>query len=283
MIAAAILKSLDPAPFLQFTRLAGIDGAVFLAWIALAELWLGIAIVIAAIVQPVAAWRLCFTVFIAFSFVAAAATVLGAASCGCWGRLSVSPGVMCVFDVSAAGLLWWLRPNNTTEFRFAFAPKSILAPAIVAFCLTATVSPLVLGHLRQSNSPAPAGLTIHGNLIVAAPDDWTGQPLPVTPWLENAQDLRFGRWRVVFYHHDCPSCRRLLDRISEQEISRDVGGRPSRVALIEVPPFGRETRPEGIPHLRLSPERDWFVATPLTVDLQDGVCTAVHEEDRHAL
>ena len=61
------------------------------------------------------------------------------------------------------------------------------------------------------------------------------------------------------------------ERLAEESVRR---GGHKQVVLIEVPPFGESENASGpARRTRLSPDREWFVQTPVEIQLRDGKVT----------
>jgi hypothetical protein len=107
-----------------------------------------------------------------------------------------------------------------------------------------------------------------GNLVVLEPEKWVGRRWPLLEYVDQRAELSVGRWQVVLYHHECPRCQAVLERLA------DVRG---HLALVEVPPHGGPpaNAPPGAHLARLSETREWFVETPLVLTLRDGIVEGV--------
>jgi hypothetical protein len=112
--------------------------------------------------------------------------------------------------------------------------------------------------VSQSNSETSAG-----DLVVLEPEQWLGMPFPISEYID--ANLSEGAWIVLFHRHDCPDCQEATPQYERLAHSR-------RVALVEVPPYGHELVGTGrARHARLRNDRNWFIQTPVEVQLNDGV------------
>jgi hypothetical protein len=81
-----------------------------------------------------------------------------------------------------------------------------------------------------------------------------------------------GRWILLLYHHDCPHCQEALPQYERLAANQSVVGSDQRVALVETPPFESATpHIEGIFHARLTDAHEWFVQTPVEIQVENGI------------
>ena len=217
-----------------------------------------------------AAWAAAALAFGLFGFVSLHKALAGAESCGCFGRLAVSPWVTLALDATLLTALLVVGPP-----RFASRPtrRRLITWATLA-AVVALVGPAAFLLRGQPATLAADGVIVgEGRLVVLEPDKWrAGQRLPVLDHIEMNDpddDLSAGRWHVVFFRHDCDTCRANMP--AYEAMARADPSRP--VALVEVEPA------RGVPIVssasacrlgRLADARRWFVQTPAAVDLIDG-------------
>jgi hypothetical protein len=115
------------------------------------------------------------------------------------------------------------------------------------------------------------------------PRDWLGQRWPLLDSIDIRKDLSTGSWTVVLYRRDCSSCQKELPAI-EAEARNAATSRPTRhFALIELPlenPNAPDIVPADTACRRgvLDPSRKWFITTPTTLTIDDGVVRTVSPE-----
>ncbi len=214
--------------------------------------------------------------------------LLGASSCGCFGSVSVHPGVTLAVDATLLAALvlavrrvrWRLIPASLPGGRTAVA----LAWSVLAFALA-------FGWGAVGTAPAGAA---EGEGVVteqAAPPlpdyylpdypGWIGkrwEELDVTRWITGAAPSGRGVEYVIFYRKDCEHCHTLFETWL-------AGGVPDPVLLVAVP--DRDGFPEsGFPvpcdacaRAELPSGCDWFFQTPAVVRLRDGVVECAAEVD----
>ncbi len=261
------------------------------------------------------AWLAALTCFSLFCCVTLYKGLIGATSCGCFGRIHVNPWItLAMIDLPAAVLLWALRPAMVSANpahslrvslhaaqsswqglrhvlsggRWAQAQRpwsSISARPVLTPTASAEVAftgVLILLVLALSTSvlamTKPPKLT--SRYAVLEPETWRGKQLPILPYIDIADTLTEGRWLVILHRHDCRACAKAIPQIQQfrQEITEGKAG-PVRVALIQVPPHSPAPKEaiEGTIAGRLSEAKTWFVATPTVVCLTEG--TVVFAED----
>jgi len=218
--------------------------------------------------------------FVGFSCVTLYKGLSGEASCGCFGKVEISPWYTLVFDVLASGALVLWRPANVNSPDPAGPPVvrhwrrlSFPAAAIFLICLSAGYAMAGFEPTRVSDSGMIEG---EGNLVVLEPEKWVGKPFPLIKYIDIGEQLRNGRWKVVLYHHDCQRCQEVIP-IYERSAELLSTGWPKtpRIALIELPPFaqpGRSLISERSPCLsgRLANTFQWFLETPTIISLTNG-------------
>lgn len=193
------------------------------AWKAPAELgtWvlIGFEIAVAASLILGSRWMwpkvLAGAVFAAFATVALRLHVDGATSCGCFGAVAVRPLWIGITDaILSLSLLLaaWLSNRR---------------PIHHVVLVTATMGALIIGWLLPLSwiSPSPAVQTA-----------WIGRSLSSVVRTDIDSDLSRGRWSVLFYRGDCPSCRVKLVQLARQAASD-----PTRRGAVVVLPSGKHT------------------------------------------
>lgn len=194
--------------------------------------------------------------------------LLGYQSCGCFGGLKINPWITFVFDGAMIAALLLARPPQEhaeqSGWRVAYAVLAVLALPALMYVVAARTT-----ILRESGQ-----LIGDGAVVILEPDEWPGRVFPLVRHIDIGSKLAEGKWRVVLYHYDCPECRRELPK--HEQLAR--GG--ERVALIELPPLappGQDPVPRNTACTRgrLSRAKQWFVQTPVSIELADGRVTAV--------
>lgn len=195
--------------------------------------------------------------FTALACVAAWFSYLNLPSCGCFGPISLPPWLALVADGTAIAILFVCKPSMASLRSWFRGAGCGAAAGIVAVGCLAGAAPHRLSEL--------APLPVEDGVVIVVPDKWEGKRFPLLDYID--APLAKGAWRVLLIHHNCPKCR---DRMAAA--ARGSAGH-GRLAFIEVPPFGPTAQgSEGeIVVGRLSDRFEWYVATPLTIDLRDGV------------
>lgn len=217
---------------------------------------------------------------------------VGAASCGCFGEVTIPPALM--LGVDGALLLGLLLIPRGWERRYRAAePVSVRMAAVAAawilasFAVALVVPPLTSSHAAGS----PAAPTADGGREAVAPptyyqpryDSWIGQrwsDIELMSYLETwPEGIDEGLWYVVLYRLTCHDCHALLETYFEGEL-------PFNAAVIAVPERdGFPTRGalempcDECVELELPAGCDWFIKTPALVRLRDGVVECAAEVD----
>jgi hypothetical protein len=195
----------------------------------------------------------------------------GFESCGCFGSFKVNPWITAVLDlcilVAASWGAWKLA-----------SPRERIQPwrlygAGVSYALAAVAG--VVGFVAQAPTALTQGydtIAEDGGLIVLEPEDWIGQPFPLTKHLTPEINVNKGRWILLLYHHDCPQCQQALPQYERLAANQALVGSDQSVVLIETPPFeAASLHHEGILHARLADSHEWFVQTPVEIRIEEGI------------
>jgi len=195
--------------------------------------------------------------------------VHGSDTCGCFGTVGVRPIAMLTVDCVSIPAIW-----SATRLRVSI-DRARPVMRIAAFRMMATI---IIGLIcaraveRYDYGPAASTLDLTHAYVSVDPVTWIGKPLPVSREIDIGSALNKGEWQVVFYHHDCDHCRRFIASLAND--SHRIN-RHSRLALVEVPPYGSGTEitSMGIPiplHGHLDSRWTWFIRTPVVVRLVEG-------------
>lgn len=208
-----------------------------------------------------------FTAFAGYSLYLA---IGGAASCGCFGPLRVNPWWTFALDLFVA--IGLLSSTLLEGRRLASAPLSSRVSGHQALAVvvgvTAICTTFLIRYAGQQTAVAGGLLTTVGDLVILEPEKWIGQQLPIAQSIDF--DLSAGEWIVLLHRHDCPACQEQVPRYEQRAAAGE------RIALVEVPPFGDiEPQGEAAQYGRLRIDHEWFVQTPIEIQLHDGIVRAV--------
>jgi hypothetical protein len=201
-------------------------------------------------------------------FLAAACyeVVLRARSCGCFGPVSVNPKVTVALDAVAllALLICWpgRRPNGGIR-----GPGQWLT--LGAGCLLVLAAPLLVLRSKPDFD--------NRRVIFLEPDQWVGKTFRLQRYISGGDDLSQGKWLVILYRHDCPTCEVAMPSYLElAKRSSATHKRPARIAFVELPPYGAGEKHSPDAHwLTLPQNKEWAGQTPIVLLLQDGTVKAV--------
>ena len=203
----------------------------------------------------------------------------GATSCGCLGGASVSPSIALAIDLVALVLLLAARRlhrDRPIQMRRSWRPRSrragcgrLAATGAAILLAAAAVSAIVADRSRLLAD----GMTRSGDVWVIEPNQWKGKPLPVLDDTDLGERLRAGRWELKLFSPRLLACQALIRRrLSASHADQD------RLALVEVPPSAAAAgadRPPWLTRGHLTDRKEWFVATPVTIRLDEGTVVEV--------
>ena len=132
----------------------------------------------------------------------------------------------------------------------------------------------------QSMSAFDKPANITNSYEILEPEKWIGKELPILQYIDISERLKTGSWLILFYHYDCPDCRKAIPEY--QQMAEDLAGNEEflKVAFIEMPPYEKdETLKKSISNYgRLSDVKEWFVTTPAVTLVKDGKVAKAWEE-----
>jgi len=226
------------------------------------------------------AWLVVTACFVLFCFVTFYKAVSGYGSCGCFGKVQVNPWITLVaIDLPAVVVLAVFRPKDLNLRSFA-NPVELLKPlpslshlgSVAVICLIViAVSTQTLAFNELT--------TITSTYEVLDPEIWIGKELPILEHIDIADQIKTGNWLLMFYHHDCPDCRKAI--VKSEQLARELkaNGDLIRIALIQVPPYGHVGIREDTQCFigKLPDTKEWFVTTPAFVLLEDNLVSKVFQ------
>lgn len=276
LLAAAALKGheLATAPVIE----SGLfNSRWFLILLVEMELVLGLWLLSGLFVQVL--WWVAVIGFSAFASVTLYQALGGAESCGCFGAIQVNPWYTFTIDaVAVMALLAFPPKGHRPVSRF---PKARLATVAGLALLVGVPGGLAMAMYSPPTLDGEELSAAEDGTIVLDLESWVDRPFPLRDYIDIDEQLMQGRWTVVLYRHDCPACRRALPRYERQaqQWAEQSDGR--RLALVELAPYASshghaDPVPDDTAAVRawLSEQYNWFVRTPASLDLEDGVVLA---------
>jgi hypothetical protein len=224
------------------------------------------------------AWWAAIGTFLLLGSIAVILAVQGANHCGCFGAVRIPPWITVAIDAGMVVMLalvrWRSGPPVTRPIQRGL-------PILVASLAAVVAVPLLWRALAFV--PArfdPAGAIVgEAPVVVCDPPAWIDSRFPLLNHIEaTTAPLDRGIWTLVVVRRGCPACQEHLDAFGVRFAARA----PSGWAILDVP--DGEATPLVIPAAllswpvaRLHARRRWAMATPATLQLRDGVVTALGE------
>ena len=286
--AGAVLKLVDgspsnlPAALVKWAGGLGFDLRFILEFSITAELVVaGVMVLLPGLARPVGVAMLASFVPVLVGDVA-----MGAASCGCFGAVQVSPWVTLTTDVFFLICLVFLARGvddlkvtaTLPTWRVAVVGIWTIASVGVAFGLTAP------GGQQETSEGGDLAAAASGpaeGYYLPEYDRWIGRPfaeIEVAAWIDHLpDDLDQGQQYVLFYRVDCEHCHELMEIFfaGPLAIPTTAVAVPERAGFptTNVQPFVcDECRlaelPSGV---------DWFMQTPVIVKLDAGIVQCAAE------
>lgn len=216
------------------------------------------------------AWLTTLVCFSLFSCITLYKGLSGADSCGCFGSVKVNPWItLFTVDIPACLALIIFRIKEGNLFIWPSLPRFAITGLISLVILT--TAGCVLGFKKPAKSTS--------SYEVLEPQTWIGKELPILKYIDISDQLKKGSWLILFYHYDCPDCRKAIAKY-EKILETDINNFIVRIAFIEVPPYGPKLACQNQLYAigKLNGLKEWFITTPATVLLKDGVVTHTWEQ-----
>ena len=228
-------------------------------------------------------WAAALACFGLFTCVSVCKVLSGHASCGCFGRISVSPWYTGGLDLAIlASLLRW-RPKESC---FTIQRATVV---LVIWLLVGVPAAFVMGSYTNAKLSDAGKIIGDGKVVVIEPEKWIGKRFPLLPYIEDIpgtlksgqpllrKRLTEGEWIVMLYHYDCPKC---LEEIPRYEALAHCSAADDltvpQVLLVEVPPYSDGQAVGLSPDTpcalgRLSNKNEWFVETPAVFRIRNHI------------
>lgn len=227
-----------------------------------------------------AAWMLAVLAFGLFILVTLHKGLMGAESCGCFGRVKVNPWItFSAIDIPLFLGLVIFRPKGLKLLPPPWpSARHFFGVAIPTFIAFGIIMPVLI-----FNKP----LDKTDKYEVVRPTEWISPGENHKEWsmlkyIDVASSLQSNIAIVVFYSTKCDTCHKAIPLYDQ--MSRDMADNKDsiRFALIEIPPYASEKDsivPVDTPCLRgkLDSSKKWYVQTPLVVVVRDGVAVKFWE------
>ncbi|NQT16619.1 MAG: hypothetical protein HQ582_27920 [Planctomycetes bacterium] len=235
-------------------------------------------------VLPKATWRLALACFTCFTAVSLFKALSGEASCGCFGRVPVNPWYTFTLDMAAVMALSYWRPNKggaVVGGRVRSQSFRLGGVALASLLLGITLA-LTMGSHSAATLSSTGEILGDSEFVVLEPEQWIGKRFPLLEYIDIGSEISCENCILLLYHYDCANCQEAIEKYEALSLELAVESERSRVALIEMPPYGpagdsSTTRNTPCMRGRLDAGKEWFVETPLVLHLREGKVSSVSE------
>ena len=241
---------------------------------------------------PRTAWWITIGTFGLFAVVSASKALAGDPTCGCFGRVPTSPWLSLSINMAAImGLVGETilatksrtpagnRPGNSQGVDGSNTAYPWLG---TAWLLTAVVLLVVTVNERASADLPGIGTRV-GDFVLVEPERMLDDPFALGEHIDIGDRLASGRWLVVLYRPDCPTCQSLLEELTAMQSQWNE--RP-QIAWIGV---GTALNPKQSLEMTgadpqwllgtMSEQINWFVTVPLLIALDENQVLAASSPD----
>lgn len=210
-------------------------------------------------------WGVALIAFLAFAGVSLWKAGAGMRSCGCFGLLTVSPWFIFVLDVLAVASLASWQPTKS-PLRATSTGRVLGCITICWLALTIPGAWLVITSMAAETSS--------DSVAVIEPESFIGRDFPITGAIDISDRLDRGTWIVLFYRPGCSACEDAVSNFEELAKAFSVKKNVPRIALIDCSQLPtdapRSARFSNCIYGRLARRKQWAIATPTSVLLEDG-------------
>jgi hypothetical protein len=245
-------------------------------------------------------WAAALACFGLFTCVSVCKALAGYATCGCFGAVQIWPGWTAGMDLAIVLLLLRWRPSASSplppgegkgEGDNAFVPHTRPTVAVlVTWLVIGMPVAVMMGRYTETMLSDNGEIIGYGKSVILRPETWIGRKFPLLSFIKDYPErlrsderplherLVDGKWIVVLFRHDCQKCTDALPRYAELARRLSFEPRGPSVAMIEVPPYGKD-RSLLLPLRkfcaigRLTQDKDWFVDTPMVHNISDSIVT----------
>jgi hypothetical protein len=234
-------------------------------------------------------WLVTLCLFVGFAGILLyEAAILSRTNCGCFGAVQVNPWITMTLDLVIVGLLAIFRPNGMIFHRQTFFQEISGLKLSKRFFVTVGIWLIValpityaMMSVKFVTLTPDSVLTGHEKSITLEPMNWMGKDFPLFEhivWEGNVSldELKSGDWKVLLYHVDCQNCQEVLAELEMQSRRQSF----EKLIILEIPGKERESRdahkkPSYGKWGRLRDQTEWFVQTPLVLELKNGQVSIV--------
>ena len=246
-------------------------------------------------------WLATVGLFSFFALVTLYKALSGEASCGCFGRVEINPWYTLVFDSMVTCLLLRFRPKSkhfvsreiwltTYLLRSKNGIASLLGVSVLwlMFCIPSTWSMASFIKINTDNDLSSLGQVFEGPrgkpIVMLEPQKWVGKEFSLFNYIDIGQHFKKASGLSFFFHHDCPDCQKVISSYANLGAKYFNEDELVHVALVEIPPFTTNlnvncTKGFSCTRSRLNNSWEWFVETPLEIQISQGIITSVTEHN----
>ncbi|MGO8751810.1 MAG: MauE/DoxX family redox-associated membrane protein, partial [Thermoguttaceae bacterium] len=232
-------------------------------------------------IWPKLSWAAAMGCFSLFTCISLYKALSGYTTCGCFGRLPVNPWWTATLDlVVVFSLLRWRPKGQDWLFFVHFNEFGLRTVAVSSVWLVlGLTAAFAIGKYTPATLSSAGEVIGNGEVVVLEPERWIGKRFPLLPYIDIGRELGRGEWLLLLYHHDCPDCQATIRTFGRRVQESARGEAPSRIALIEIPPYGKvqgaSTLKRTFRFGKLPGSRQWVVETPATAVIHDGIVREV--------
>jgi hypothetical protein len=219
---------------------------------------------------PKAAESAGLLLFVYLSGIAVIGTVRGVSDCGCFGSLSLPPGLLLAFDVVSAGaLLWGLSrrfggiPNWTPPF-----PIGLVVGLWLGLATGSALYPRLGNTTRSLYREAIEA----AESVILDTSELANRKLSLLAFIRIDADLSQGRWKLILARAGCPRCE---SRLRGGECGSE-GGERLAVILAEKKKNWKPPSECNAIVGSLDPAKRWIFEAPLVLRLVEGRVVEAH-------
>jgi hypothetical protein len=161
-------------------------------------------------IYAVFTWHVAAVCFVVFAGVSLFKGLSGDPSCGCFGRLPVSPWLTLVLDLGVVAILLGCQPRRAEGLRLgAGAQARPLAKFLAVWAVAGIAAFLALVRSSETMATELGDALASGHGVALRPERWVGKRLPLLRSIDVDARLDQGSWLIVVYNFDSPGAETL--------------------------------------------------------------------------
>jgi hypothetical protein len=239
------------------------------------ELFFGIWLIFGML--PKLTWLMSIGLFFLVSIISFHKAVSGETSCGCFGNVTVNPWITMTFDLCVVVLLVCLRFNKKypekldREFFYQYNLRLILWAGICVLLGSSAYGWITQKTYERLEN---IGQVLESNIVQLEPESWIGREFPLRDYVIDGQKMMRGKWIIMFSRHGCSDCETIKTKLLKNKDQNIM------LAFLDITAMAATNNsPIIAQNFQIVPEINWIMATPVIIELSEGIVQNVQKRE----